>query len=287
MKMSSPDLTLGEHLEELRRLLIRLLFVIVTGFALCFLFYKPLFQAILSPLHDKAQVKVITAREAVNTGTTPAPFFDGSRNHLLQPGEVISLPPPQNETALILLSPLEGMTTTLKLCLWVSLIATSPVWLYFVALFIAPAIKSKARRLLPLFLVLLICFGGFGLAFAHFVTIPIANRTLASFNEGIGLDLWSLSHYFDYTVLLHLGHILVFEGAALMLFLVYLGTLDYHMLASKRKHAYLVGFIIAAVITPPDIVTQITLAIPMLCLYEMVVLYSRFCNAKSGVLEAL
>lgn len=284
--MSSHDLTLTEHLEELRSLLIRVLVTVLVGFIFCFAFYKPLFKAVLAPINEKTQIKIVTARQAVNVGSTAAIYHDGVQNHTLQPGESIPLPPPKHETALILLSPLEGMTTTLKLCLWVSLVATSPLWLYFVALFISPAIKNDARKKLPLFLSLLLCFGAVGLVFAHKATIPIANRTLSAFNEGIGLDLWSLSHYFDYTVLLHLGHILVFEGAALLLFLVHLGMFSHKTLVAKRKHAYLVGFIIAAVITPPDIVTQIVLGIPIACLYELVILYSRLRTVKTKAIGA-
>ena len=278
--MNSDSATFWQHIEELRTLLIRSFLVIAIGFALCLFGYGYLFDALLYPLHTQKTIQISTVKEIRNTGTAPVVYFLEGNNITLQPGDSTTVTIPDKDRSLVILSPLEGMTTMIKLCFWTALVATSPIWLYFIFLFISPAFERQTLNLIVPFLLLLISFGLCGLVFAYWFTIPIANLFLASFNSEIGLNFWSLSHYVDYSVLLLLSHAFIFELAAVLLMLVHFGVIGYEALSSKRRHACLTSFIIAAIVTPPDVFTQVALGVPMVIMYELIILYGRIRAGK-------
>lgn len=182
---------------------------------------------------------------------------------------------PLENQPLALLSPLEGMETSLKICFWLGMVMTSPVWLYFVAQFLAPAFTHGQRLSSLVFLLLSFLFSGAGALFAYWVTLPIANQMLFAFNAEIGTNFWSYSSYINYTLLLLLANALAFEITLLLFFCVHIGLLTPAFMESKRKLMILMAFIIGALLTPPDVFTQVMLALPLIGLYELALLYAR------------
>lgn len=181
---------------------------------------------------------------------------------------------PDTGIPLIVLGPLEGMATVFKVCFWVALAGTSPIWAYFILQFILPALRKNERTSVFVFAstsLLLLLLGG---AFAYLITIPFANRYLAAFNSVLGTNMWTLSHYIDYTLILFLGHLVAFELCLILLFLVHMGTLSAEWLREKRRYMIVFAFILGAILTPPDILTQFMLAIPLIILYEVAILYA-------------
>ena len=144
---------------------------------------------------------------------------------------------------LALLSPLEGMQTTLKICFWIGFAGTSPFWLWFIGRYLYPALHAGERKLLLPFFSLSVLFLGLGALFAYFATIPLSNEMLSAFNAEIGTNLWSFSHYIDYTFLLMLANGLAFEIALLLFFCVHSGLLSADYMKSKRRHMILTAFI--------------------------------------------
>jgi sec-independent protein translocase protein TatC len=193
---------------------------------------------------------------------------------VLKPGGSLIVEYPQPTQALVLLGPTEGLGTIFKLAFWVSLVATSPLWLFLLLRFIAPGLQQTEKAfVLPfLGLSLLALFGG--ILFAWIFTLPIANSVLRQINAGIGTDLWSLGHYLDYSVILLLGNALAFEGAVLVFFLVHQGYLTPDGMRRCRRHVIVGTLFMSAVLTPPDVFTQLLLTIPLLCLYELSILYA-------------
>lgn len=281
--MNSESATFWEHIEELRQLLLRTLIVIAVGFALCLVGYKTLFETLLAPLQQPTHIQVSSVKEIRNNGPVPITYFVEGNNISLDPGQSVTVTIPDKEQSLVILSPLEGMTTMIKLCFWTALVGTSPIWLYFVFLFIAPAIERHILKSIAPFIALLFSFGLCGLLFAQFFTIPIANLFLSSFNNELGINFWSLAHYVDFSILLLLSHAFVFELAAVLLILVHLGVISPEAMASKRRHACLISFIIAAIVTPPDIFTQIALGVPMVIMYELILIYGRIRSRKKAI----
>ena len=119
---------------------------------------------------------------------------------------------------------------------------------------------------------LLFLFAGF--LFAFFLTIPIANHYLMSFNEEIGVNLWAFANYLDYTIILLLAHGLAFEICVVLLFLVHFGFLTAEKMRAKRSFFAVGAFILSAVLTPPDVLTQLMLAFPLIFLYEVAIFYA-------------
>lgn len=177
--------------------------------------------------------------------------------------------------SLVLLSPLEGILIAFKISFWAGLVASSPIWLFITAKFIFPGLKDKERRLALYFAVLSIGFAATGILFSFYVTLPLATEYLFSFNQQFGLNLWSLENYLNYTLFLMLGNALAFELGAIGIFAVKLQYISLEMLVSKRRHAVVCAVILGALLTPPDVLTQSLLAIPLVLLYEGMILYAR------------
>ena len=97
---------------------------------------------------------------------------------------------------------------------------------------------------------------------------------LFNFNDQLGINRWSLAFYMDYTTLLLLSNALAFEIFAIILLLVHYRLLKAYQMKSKRRHVIVAAFILGAILTPPDIISQLLLALPLILLYEMTIIYS-------------
>lgn len=177
---------------------------------------------------------------------------------------------------LLLFGPLDGLVLTLKVCFWTSLAVTSPLWGWTVMQFIVPGLRREEKNLAIPFLTgsfLSVCLG---ITFAYKVTLPFSNTYLADFNETIGINAWSLERYMDYTLLLFTGHAAALELWLILFFLVHMGWISPESLANKRRYMVLLSFILGAFLTPPDVASQILLAVPLYILFEFAIIYGKY-----------
>lgn len=294
--------TFWEHVEELRKSLISVFIIISLGFVLAFIFYNPLFELLTYPLDLKnkkeniIQYQEIKRERIKNRGQTETiyqvdlgakPIYYSENVKEIAPGsflipkdEYLDIERPFSNHKLVLFGPLDGISTILKICFWVAVIGTSPFWGWIVLQFLAPAIQVKERRILFPFLLASCGFITLGFAFAFFITIPCANQFFQSFNQNIGINLWSLSGYLDYTLFLLFSNGFAFELFAILIFMVHLGFISAESLSNKRRYAIVGSFILGAILTPPDILTQFMLALPLIFLYEIAILYARIRQRK-------
>lgn len=178
--------------------------------------------------------------------------------------------------SLVLLSPLDAMTITSQLGFWVSLSVTSPLWGWWLLRFCLPALQQKERaRLFPFlgFSLLALIISGY---FAWGVTLPLANRFLVLWSLPLGTPMWSLSAYMDYTLMLLFGHMVAGEICLILLFSVHYGWVTPNKLRELRKMMVIAILLISALLTPPDILTQLMMAVPLYGLYEMAILYAQW-----------
>lgn len=293
--------TFGEHLEELRKALIRAFVVIGIGFLVSLLSYTQIFDLLTLPLKAKQEKssterQILKRERIVNQQNRPiyytvsedefavVGYSEGTRSisnyEFLLPAKGyidIDIPEQQN---LLILSPTEGIGTVIKTCFWMGLIATSPLWLYFIMQFITPALTQSERGLAFYFILSSILFLSIGVLFGFFVTIPIANGYLYAFNDSIGLNFWTLSHYLDYTIFLTLANGLAFESCVILFFLIRYDVLKLETMIKYQKHAIVLSLIIGALLTPPDIFTQLLLALPLIALYELLLVYALIRRAS-------
>lgn len=286
------------HVEELRKCLIKAIAVIALASLFTFLSYPALIsllslplQAAAAPNNQDLAGEKMEFTKVSNRSDAPARFSlpqgaalavalskgieeESQNNFLIHEGGVLTYERAAPSDKLVILSPTEGIVAAFKVSFWIGFAASSPLWLYFIGSFIAPALNREEKRaLLPCFALSLIFFS-LGLLFCYKITLPLANSYLSLFNAAIGQNLWSLSHYLDYTLILMLANGIAFESAVILFCLVHFRLITPEAMRQKRRFAIVAIFIAAAILTPPDVVTQLLLALPLLLLYEAALLYA-------------
>lgn len=231
-------MTFWEHVEELRKALLRMMLVVALAAFSAFCLHKPLFRLLLAPLEIE---------------------------HVY------------------LFSPLEGFAAVLKASFWAGLLASSPLWSFFLLRFILPALRGREKRLILPFLGLSVLFIAAGLIFAYMVTLPLVTRFFQNFNQGIGENMWGLGQTLNFALLLVLGHGLVFELYVGLLFLIRFNFLTVDQLRQARRAVIVLLLLLAAILTPPDVLSQLLLAAPMLIFYESAVLYASFRSKRKPI----
>lgn len=188
----------------------------------------------------------------------------------------------------VYIAPAELVTAYVKIVLVAALVVTSPVILYQIWGFVRPALKQSEKRMG--FFAMLGGAGFFllGAAFAYFAAAPFTINFFVNFDTTGLIDAQiSFESYINFMLSLLVTFGLVFEMPMLTLFLSQLGIVKPQFLIKTRKYAILAIFIIAAIITPPDVVSQITVALPMIILYEISIVVCRVIvkrkKAKAGL----
>jgi sec-independent protein translocase protein TatC len=188
---------------------------------------------------------------------------------------------------LVVLSPLEGMIMTFKICVWLGIVIASPLWIYFVLQFVLPALTLEEKRMIVPFLSLSALFILLGFVSAYYVTVPLANAYLFGFNQEFALNLWTLSSYLNYTLFLMIANGAACEIGVILFMLVHYRIINAEAMRAYRKHMIVAAFIIAALLTPPDVLTQFMMAIPLIVFYELAILYAQFRQPYANPLPQL
>jgi sec-independent protein translocase protein TatC len=172
-------------------------------------------------------------------------------------------------TRLIFIAPTEAFFVNLKVALYAGLFLSIPLILFQVWKFVAPGLYEHERRYSYPFLLISTVLFLIGAAFAYLVILPIALHFLIA----QGGELWepniTLSNYLAFCMRLLLSAGLIFEFPVLMYFLTKVGVVTPEFLVKNRKYAVLAAFTISAILTPPDVFSQILLAVPLFLLFEV------------------
>ena len=170
--------------------------------------------------------------------------------------------------------------TPFKLTLILAVYLSMPFILYQLWAFIAPGLYKKEKRIvLPLFFSSVILFYA-GMAFAYYVVFPLVFMFFTSVApEGISV-MPDIRAYLDFALKLFLAFGLSFEIPIAVVILSWLGTVNPDNLAKKRPYVFVLCFILGMLLTPPDIISQILLAIPMWLLFEVGILFGRMVRPK-------
>jgi sec-independent protein translocase protein TatC len=171
--------------------------------------------------------------------------------------------------------------TPIKLTLALAVVVAVPMILYQVWAFVAPGLyKHEKRMALPL-LVSSVALFYCGMAFAYFVVFPMAfHFFVQSAPEGI-MMMTDMKAYLDFVFAMFFAFGIAFEVPVAVVILVRVGVINPDKLAAKRPYVFLWVFIIAAVLTPPDIGSQTMLALPMYGLFEIGLLVARWFRPEA------
>ena len=235
------EMTLLEHLNELRQRLIICGIALLAGMAIAI--------AVPFPGAGSLTWAVIGALVAPAGGAVQA----------IRPGETIF--------------------TYLQVALITGAALAMPIIIYQVMAFILPALLEEERKLLFLAVPGVTVSFAAGIAFSYFVLVPFAVRFLLNFGSEIIPPHWSFSEYVGTVALLLFYMGVIFELPLVMFTLAKLGVVDVARLQSLRKWALLIAFILGAIITPtPDPLNQTLIALPVYLLFEIGILLARMAR---------
>ena len=224
------------HLEDLRRMLKRCLLVLVAACAACVPFARPLLRWLQAPLQRVA-----------------------AQNHY--------------SFELITTSPVEGFMQLVKAVFATGVLVSLPFMIYFGARFVFPGLKPHERKALV--------YGGlagaalvaFGVGFGYVLTLPVAVKFMFYFNGLLGTTAnWKIDAYLGFVLQLLIGFGLAFELPLILLLLGRLGIVSTAQMRQYRRHVVVGILVLAMLLTPPDVASQLEMAIPLYLLYESCIL---------------
>lgn len=258
-----------DHLEELRWRILKALAAIFVGAGICFVFSDPLLHLLTAPYED--------AVHSLQKQGSPGPveavkrWLEEFRGHEVAEASVEEATRPEIPYRRQLQS-LKVMTwffVTLQVSLLGGFILALPVVFYQFWRFVAPGLLTVEKKLfLPIVALSVICFS-VGAAIAHSLVLPIGLRFFLSLEPKDMTSQWAVDEYIGFVLRLVFGFGIVFEMPVISLFLARLGLVTADYLRSIRRYAAVAIFILAAIFTPPDPLSQMMMALPLLGLYEI------------------
>ena len=179
----------------------------------------------------------------------------------------------------------EQFITAVKVSFFASLLASLPMIFYQLWAFIAPGLYDHERKLVVPFVVFASFFFLLGASFAYYVVFPYGFTYLVNFGSGTINAMISIGEYLNFFMKLLVGFGVAFELPVVTFFLAKLGLIDDDTLKGFFKYAIIIIFVLSAILTPPDIVTQFLMAIPLVLLYGLSIVIVRFTNPAQPVEE--
>jgi len=184
------------------------------------------------------------------------------------------------EISFVFISPAELLLSYIKIAVIIGLAVSSPFLILQIWLFISPGLEKKERRTI----VFSLLFGGvffiLGAVFAYMIVLPLILEFFMGFQvEGIE-EMISFNSYLSLVVNTVLSFGLIFELPSIMVIMTRFGIVRVSFLRKNRKYIILVIFVMAAVLTPPDVISQTLLALPMILLFELGIFLSRIVERK-------
>jgi len=240
--MADDQLPFTSHLEELRKRLMIAAGAWLAAFIGCYSFAEKLFQYVAEPV-----------RSALPAGSS-----------------------------LVFITATEPFFTYLKVAAVAGLLLSLPIILSQLWAFVAPGLYGHEKNFaLPFVLVSCLCFAA-GTYFGFFYIFPTIFTFLISFGTGTGEinAMLSMGGYLTLSTRLLLAFGLVFELPVVIFFLARMGVVDHKWLSKNRKFAILVAFVVGAILTPPDVFSQVAIAGPFIILYEIGIIVARLFGKK-------
>lgn len=163
-----------------------------------------------------------------------------------------------------------GFTLVMKIMLWCGLLFAAPFMIFAIGAFVFPGLTQKEKRVILQTSGFAVGLFAFGVFLAWKFCLPLGLKAMVAVNDWIGVrPQWTISSYITFALQFMIAFGLVFEMPVILVILGRLGIVRSSFLREKRRHVYVVLFIIAAVLTPPDVFSQMLMALPLLVLYEM------------------
>ena len=244
MKSKEQSMSFIDHLEELRWRLIKSILSIIVGGLITFFFIDNFLDLLLLPLSN------VDSKNPVNL-------------------QVLSV---------------QGMfIIKWTIALVGGIIFSVPIITYQIWKFIAPGLYANEKGfVLPLVLFSFLSFTT-GILFSYFILIPYCLNFFASLSGDTVLNNFSINHYFSFITWMLLGSGIVFQLPVISLLLSIIGLLTPPFMRHYRRHSIVAIFILSSFITPPDPVSMLVMALPLIILYEISIGISWLVNRSNGI----
>ena len=230
------------YLQEIRKRLILSFIAVGVGFVICYSFSDSIFDILAAPL-----IKIMPAENTLIFRTVAEAFF-----------------------------------TYMKVGFVAGLMLASPFVLYQIWGFVSRRLDQDKKRYVLPFVLAGSFFFALGILFGYFVALPFGCKFLLKYATKSIRPLMDMNAYLSFSVRFLLVFGLVFEFPVLLLVLARIGAINAKMLAQKRRYAILLIFIFALVIAPPDFISQVLMALPLMGLYEVSILLCKIFEKKPG-----
>ena len=241
--MSAPDdtqETFISHLIELRSRLLRSIVAVVIVLLCLFPFAKNIYAVLAAPL-----LKALPAGSTMIATDVTGTFF-----------------------------------VPLKVTLMVAFLVALPYVLYQMWAFVAPGLYHHEKRLALPVIVSSVFFFAVGMAFAYFIVFPIAFGFFAGYTPAGVQMMTDIDKYLSFVLTMFVAFGITFEVPVLVVVLVHLGVVDLAKLRSIRGYVIVGAFVVGAIFTPPDVLSQVMLALPLWLLYELGLVVARFVSVS-------
>lgn len=229
---------LKPHLAELRKRLSISLSVIILMFIICFSFWQPILGWMIAPLKE-----VLPEGSNVIFTGVQEPFF-----------------------------------TAMKVAFFAGFIVSLPVIFWQFWLFVAPGLYDNEKRLVIPFVSAATLMFLMGAAFCYYIVVPLAFAFLIGFGSALFTALPSIGEYVGFFTKILVGFGLSFEMPVIIFFFAKLGLVDDRGLKEFFRYAIIIIFVVAAMLTPPDVLSQFLMAAPLIILYGISILVAKAVN---------
>ncbi|MBU1196303.1 MAG: twin-arginine translocase subunit TatC [Proteobacteria bacterium] len=234
-----------EHLGELRTRLIRSFSAVGICFFVAYFFKEKLFNFLIAPLV-----------EAMGSQENARIIFTG-------------LP--------------EAFFTYLKVSLLAGIAISTPIIFYEFWMFVSPGLYREEKKYVLPIVILSVLFFSLGASFGYFIVFPYGFQFFLGFSTDTIQAMPSMKEYLSFASKMLLAFGFAFELPLVLTFMARMGIVTVPFLQKNRKYATLLFFIGAAIITPPDVVTQIMMAIPLMVLYELSIIGAKIFGRQKSV----
>ena len=229
---------LKPHIADLRKRLVISSITVVIMFFACFSFYEPILEWMMVPV-----------------------------KHALPAG-----------TSMIAVEIQETFFTAMKVAFFAGFILSLPVIFWQLWLFLAPGLYDHEKKLVIPFVFFATLMFLMGASFAYYIVVPIGFDFLIAFGNSVVSVLPSIGKYVGFFTKLMIGFGIAFELPVITFFLAKIGLVDDKMLKDFFRYAVVLIFIVAAILTPPDVISQILMAAPLLVLYGVSIYIAKIFN---------
>ncbi len=246
--MVDKEAPFATYLREIRKRLILSFIAVGVGFLICYGFSDSIFEILTAPL--------IRSIQNINVQNI----------HV--------------ESTLIFRTVAEAFFTYMKVGFVAGLMLASPFVLYQIWGLVGRRLDQDKKRYVLSFVLAGSFFFALGILFGYFVALPFGCKFLLKYASQSITPMPDMNEYLSFSVRFLLTFGLVFEFPILLLILARIGAINAKMLAQKRRYAILLIFIFALVIAPPDMISQVLMALPLMGLYEVSILLCKIFEKK-------